>query len=818
MFNIRKFLIFALAAVLTSGLTWSLNRSWMIDGNPIPAFGKLMNPFTGFWQNAEPVIGTPPMPVALEGLRGKVEVKYDDRKIPHIFADTLADAIFVQGYLHATDRLFQMDFTARATAGRISELIGPKGINYDLTQRRFGMPLSAKNAVEGWQNDPQMWPLLQAYTAGINAYIATLDERSLPVEYKVLNAKPELWSEYNTALVMKAMTKTLCFGEDDLQASNALAEFGQATFDMLYPETYKEQTPIIPAGTPFNFTPAKATAETPAAPTGYLGYAPKRQPEPMLGSNNWAISGSKSASGHAMLCGDPHLKLTLPSVWYELQMTTPELNTYGVSFPGIPGIMIGFNDYIAWSETNGGHDVADWYNIKWTDATKTKYMVDGQAVAAKIQIDTYYVRDAEFPIFDTLRITQFGPVTYEADSSAYKDMAFRWIAHDKPQSNEMSTFINLMKAKNYDQYAAAISGFNSPAQNFVFAAKNGDIGIRCQGLFPIEPNQQGRFVQDGTQSKNGWKGFVPRDQIPASKNPAQGFVASSNQPAADRNYPYYLHSHDYEGFRGRIANMFLKSMKAATPDTLMAMQNSSFGLHAFEALPLMLKQLDSTKVSLAAQSALLRLKKWDFNYRAIQKAPVLFEMWLDNLYDATWDEITNSKTVLLQPTVWRTILLLRDDPNNRFFDDKTTKNVTEKARDLVTAALNKAATDFATDLAENSLLNWGSYLDAGISHLARMEGFGKPHLGIGGQHRTLNAQNKANGPSWRMIVEMADTTRAWVVYPGGQSGNPGSHTYDAFVDKWSKGEYYEAVFLKNAAAKNDRITFTQTFTKATKTK
>ncbi len=818
MFNTRKFIVFLLAASLTAGLTWALNRSWIVNNEPIPAFGKLMNPFTGFWQNAEPVTGIPPLPLTLDGLLGNVEVKYDDRMVPHIFADTLPDALFVQGYLHAANRLFQMDFSAMATAGRLSELVGPKALNYDLTQRRLGMPLAAKNAVSSWQKDTKAWALIQAYTAGVNAYIVSLTEQNIPVEYKVLNAKPEAWSEYKTALVIKAMAKTLCFGEDDLQASNALATFGKETFAFLYPETYKEQTPIIPSGTPFNFTPAKATEAAPTTPTGYLGYAPDRQPEPMLGSNNWAVAPSKSASGHAMLSGDPHLKLTLPSIWYELQVSTKDMNAYGVSIPGIPGIAIGFNDNIAWSETNGGHDVADWYKIKWSDASKTKYLLDGQAVAAKIQVDTYFVRNQKLPVLDTLRITQFGPVTYESDTSAYKDMAFRWISHDQSETNEIDAFLKLMKAKNYEQYAAAIEGYNSPAQNFVFAAKNGDIGLRVQGLFPLEANQQGRFVQDGTMAKNGWQGFVPRNQIPAVKNPAQHFVASANQPATDKNYPYYLHSHNYEGYRGRIANMYLKGMKGATPDSLKAMQNSSYGLHAAEGLPLMLKQLDSTKVSATALPLLAILKKWDYHYKADQNAPIIFEMWLNHFYDGTWDEITNSKTVLLKPTMWRTLLLLRDDPNNRFFDDQTTKQATEKARDIITAALNKAATDYAAQLVTNPLLNWGSYLDAGISHLARMEGFGRPHLGIGGQHRTLNAQNKLNGPSWRMVVEMADTTRAWVVYPGGQTGNPGSAGYDAFVDKWAEGAYYEAVFLPNVAAKNDRIKFTQTFSKATKTK
>jgi penicillin G amidase len=832
-----KILKFFLALATTVGLTWGLNTPLNIKGVPVPAIGRFLSPFEGFWQNGE-AVATKPSNLSFPDLKNPVKVAFDDRDVPHIFAENTADAYYVQGYLHASNRLWEMEFITRAAAGRLSEVLGDrplslKNLNFttvavDKLQRRRGILASSEKVVAEWAKEPETNAMVAAYTAGVNAYIRNLDYKNYPIEYKFFGVKPEEWSPLKSVLLSKYMAMDLALGEEDAKMTNAKALLG-SDFDALFPTYFKEQEPIVPKGTVWAAKSTGATSSMSAVtpktdnlPLGMLTFQnmDEARPDPSNGSNNWVVAGSKTKNKHPILCGDPHLSLKLPSIWYELQIVTPEMNVYGVSLPGLPAIIIGFNEKIAWTQTNVGHDVVDWYTIKWKDKSKAEYLLDGAYKKTDMRVEEIKVKNGP-SVFDTVKYTSWGPVVYENDTLPMNDMAFHWLGNEVPLAM-ISTFEKLNKAKNYNEYSDAIKDFNVPAQNFAFACSDGDIALKVMGMHPIKAQGQGRFVQDGTSSANGWKGFVPKDQIPQYRNPARGFVSSANQHSTDPSYPYFYHSESFEPYRGRLVNRFLSQSDSFTVDDMMKLQNNSFSLMVEEALPNMIKNLDSTALNPAEMVFLTDLKGWNYTYDADKTAPVLFEEWFTAFYDGTWDEFSSQKNAdnISKPRGWRTVFLLRDEPNSKFFDKVSTADVKETSKEILTESFKKMAANIVTLQAEmsakfpdNPKLVWSNYKDTEVPHISNLPGFGRLHLSNGGQARTINSVKKNHGPSWRMIVEMGETPRAFVVYPGGQSGNPGSQHYADFVDKWTKGEYYEALFMKKADETSPRLTSVQEFRK-----
>lgn len=819
-----KFFKFLVSTLLTFGLLYALSNQLIIKGNQIPAFGKLLNPFTGFWQNGDGGnIFSNEKSFKIPSVKGKANVVFDDRQVPHIFADNNEDAIRIQGYLHAKDRLFQMDISSRSAAGRLAEVVGEIALDADKLERKHGMALAAEVAAEGWKKNPAMYKLIEAYAEGVNTYIGTLTDKTLPVEYKVLNFKPEKWSVLHTALFFKSMCRTLARGELDAEMSNSQLKLGQNEFQKLFPERHPSTMPIVPNGTRWNFK-AMTSNLAPATNASLTQIIDKPEDggnkETGIGSNNWVVSGSKTQSGKAILCGDPHLTMTLPSIWYEMQITTPDFNTYGVSIPGMPFIAIGFNNDIAWTQTNSQHDVADWYRMEWKDASKKEYKLDGKYEPVTERIEEIKVKGGA-TVREVVKYTKFGPIAFEDGSSVRNDLAFHWIAAEQ-STNDITTFYELAKAKNFDEFSNALKNYAFPMQNYAFACKNGDIAIRTQGWLPIKPKGSGSLVLDGTSSNNLWKGYAPFEHMPYVKNPSSGFVVSANQNTTDENYPYYYNSRQFDNFRSRRINKLLSENKKFSIDDLRAMQLDVYGLEAEEYLPILLERIDYQKLNDADKAVVESLKTWDFKYSKDSKAAMYFSAWMEKLKRTTWDDLyTVEEPSRLAPkntappkpkpnpyaipALWRTVQLIKDEPNSKHFDIMATPEV-EHAGSVLAISLSKTVADIAQEILMNldPTLDYGKYKNTTINHIARIPGFGNK-LYTGGNENAINATKTLQGPSWRMVVEMGDTPHAYIVYPGGESGNPGSKNYDEFVTRWEKGEHYEAIFMKNVDEKNERI-------------
>ncbi|MEJ7610924.1 MAG: penicillin acylase family protein [Ferruginibacter sp.] len=535
------------------------------------------------------------------------------------------------------------------------------------------------------------------------------------------------------------------------------------------------------------------------------------KPNPANGSNNWAVSGSKTKSGAPILCNDPHLGLNLPSIWYEMQISTPAFNAYGVSFPGSPGIIIGFNDSCAFGFTNGGRDVRDYYEIQFKDDTRKEYRFNNEWKQTDFRIED--IKIAGKPgILDTVAYTVFGPVMYDKNFNGgrqtnEKNYAVRWKAHDP--SNELLIFKLLNHAKNYSDYSAAVTNLHTPGQNAVFATKSGDIAIRTQGDWPAKWKGQGDYVMPGTDSAYMWQGMIPQNEVPFQYNPERGFVSSANQKPADSTYPYYL-GREYPVARGFLINKRLAAMQQITPQDMMALQTDNYNIYAAEIVPKLLKGINVQELNSAETNYFSMLSNWNFRNDVDSKGATvydqLFKLFRSAVYEDEFEKAPKPiqfpfETTLLEAT-------LRDSVY-KFFDDIRTPNP-ESFGDIVTRSL-KGAVLSLQQLEKDGKLEWGKFKDTHINHLLKLAPFSRLHLPIGGGANMINATKEDHGPSWRMVISLTQQTEAYGVYPGGQSGNPGSRFYDNFIDQWAAGKYYSLWMMTKAEAKDSRVKWTMNF-------
>ncbi|MEO6867998.1 MAG: penicillin acylase family protein [Ginsengibacter sp.] len=810
-----KIIPLLLFSAITLGLILLLNTSVLL---PAP-LGKLLAPQSGVWQNAEPLDMDYNATLSFPQLKGKVSVYFDERLVPHVFAEDDNDAYFVQGYLHAKFRLWQMEFQTHAAAGRLSEIVGEKALPLDRDKRRLGMVYAAEIAEKEVEKDPATLAECNNYTAGVNAYIASLNESTLPIEYKLLGYHPEKWTNLKSSLFLKFMAFDLAGYENDFESTNAKTLLSSGDFNKIYPIIMDSLDPIVPKGTIFPKPGIEVKIPASADSIYYdrndTNLIEENKPDPNNGSNNWAVAGSKTRSGAPILCNDPHLGLNLPSLWYEMQISTLTYNAYGATFPGAPAIIIGFNDSCAFGFTNAMRDVRDYYEIKFKDASRKEYWFDSSWLPTTFRIEKIG-RKSQPDYLDTVAYTVMGPVMYDPTYSGGrntqdKNYAVRWKAHDP--SNELKMFTLLDKAKNYDDYYEAIKYLHTPGQNCLFACKNGDIAIWDQGAFPAKWYRQGDFIMPGTDSSYFWQGVIPQAENPHEINPERGFVSSANQlPVDNSSYPYYLGG-SYPPYRGWEINKRLSSMSQVTPQDMMKLQTDNYNVFGEMAVPVLLKYLDQSQLESQDQKFLTLLSNWNFRNDADSKGATVFKILWDSLTVAVWaDEFNNTKFKLPWPFESTLLELMKKDSTLSFYDNINTPQK-ETLKDDILSAFKKAV-PFYNQLEKENKMEWWKYKDTKVLNLARLDAFSRLHLPIGGGTHTINAANAQHGPSWRMIVSLTPETEAYGVYPGGQSGNPGSRFYDNFIDSWVQGKYYRLWVMKHGEEKSDKVKWVMNFSKS----
>ena len=807
-----RILPFVASALITSGLVVVLNSKLVL---PAP-LGTLLSPQHGVWQNAEPASVDFKADLKFPQLNSNVDVYLDDRLVPHIFAGQENDAYFVQGFLHAKFRLWQMELQIFAAGGRASEILGEKGLEHDREFRRLGMTYAAEIAEKEMEKDAAIKSECDAYTAGVNAYMETLTESSLPIEYKLIGYKPEKWTNLKSMLFLKYMSYDLASHDDDFEMTNAKSYFTADDFTKLFPAIQDSLDPIIPKGTVFEkqkvFPLAPANTDSVYLNNHNLAVTEYSKPDRDNGSNNWAVSGSKTKSGAPILCNDPHLSLNLPSLWYEVQISTPTFNAYGVSFPGAPGVIIGYNDSCAFGFTNGGRDVRDYYEIKFKDDSRKEYLFNGDYHVTKFRIDTIKIKN-KTDFIDSVAYVQLGndwcPVMYDKSFSGGRNTnnkyyAVRWKAHDT--SNELKIFNMLNHAKNYTDYAAAVTNLHTPGQNCVFACKSGDIALRTQGDWPAKWKGQGDFVMPGTDSSYLWQGMIPQDEVPYQYNPERGFVSSANQkPVDDNTYPYYL-GRNYPMYRGFEINRRLNAMTGITPQDMMALQTDNFNAPAAMLMPLFIKNINENLLNADEKKYFSILKNWNLRNDVGSKGATVFEELWANFQNMVFeDEYAKAPKVVMHPFESSLLEGILKDSAYKFLDNINTTQKETLADELI-ATLKKITPGLVKAEAEGRL-EWDKFKATHVDHLTKkaMEPFSRKNLPIGGSAHNINATKEAHGPSWRMVISLTAKTEAYGVYPGGQSGNPGSKYYDNFVDQWAAGKYYSLWMMTKEEAGDKRI-------------
>ena len=783
------FVLIVLAAVM-----WGLNTRL----GTVPPLGKFLDPLGGFWQN-NTTSDEIPEKLEIPGLKGRVTVVWDERHVPHVFAENEDDLYRSQGFLTARDRLWQMEFLSRYTGGRLAEVLGERAIGMDLLQRRLGMTWGAENFLKGLEHNAAMRRVIDAYCAGVNAYIQSLQPADYPLEYKVLDYAPGEWSALDTALILKYMAWYLSGEGNDLDMTRTRAALGEAETDKLFPYHAPFQDPVIPAGTAWDFFAARAVAPQ-ALPSGAAAGQPipRQIPDDPIGSNNWAVAGKKTKSGFPILCGDPHLQLTLPSIWYQVQLAAPGLNVGGVALPGTPGVVIGFNEKIAWSMTNAGSDVLDFFQVKFRDARRREYAWgDGWRKTFRRR-EEVRVRGGRSVSEDVL-YTHLGPVPFpdrrpEMPGWMPAGAAMRWTGHDA--SGIMESLYILNHAAGYEDFENAMAVFDCPAQNVAYADADGRIAIRHNGKFPLRSRGQGRYLLDGSSAAAEWAGWVPMAQVPHGEDPDRGFVSSANQSPADDAYPYYL-GWDYGGFeRGARINEVLAAAPPVTPGDMVRMQGDALSLRARTILPRLLGILAKDGLTEEEQARARELAAWDFVYRADSTEPTVFHRFWSELYRAVWDDEFMAGKIFAAPAADKTMELILSDPGSPYFDDPATP-AKEFLPELVRLAFLRSLAELKKELGPHGpAWRWGRASPVTIGHLGRMPGLGAPPLAVSGGPGIINAAFRAHGPSWRMVVELGPTVRAWGILPGGASGNPGSRFYDDGIRDWAAGKIHEVPFLK----------------------
>lgn len=488
-----------------------------------------------------------------------------------------------------------------------------------------------------------------------------------------------------------------------------------------------------------------------------------------------------------------------------MQLATPEHNSYGATLPGALGIISGYNNYISWGETNATRDVIDWYKIEFKDENRKEYKHDGQWKKTTQRIEEIKIRNRE-TLYDTIIYTHHGPVTYDHNfkgDNAKAGYAMQWVGH--LGGNNQRTFLKFNEGKNYDDYLDALTSYTAPAQNFVFASTEGDIALWIQGQFPNKWKGQGKFLLDGSNPEHDWQSFIPQKFNAHSKNPERGFVSSANQHPVDPSYPFYVYNDGYETYRNRVINDFFRAKDKFDIQDFKNLQNNNYNLKASELLPYMFSTMDTSTLTDEETEILNTIKSWGFYSETDQLAPSIWESWWTKLYDIVWDEFDADSLALEKPYTYQTIYMLKNHPNDELMDILSTPEK-ETSKDLFLITFKETAKELSEWKAEHGDYNWGAYKATYVGHLLQaLPAFSRFYLPIGGDYNTVNAASKNHGPSWRMIVEMTTPPTGYGIYPGGQSGNPGSKYYDNFIDRWAEGEYMDLLFIQDQDDTKDII-------------
>lgn len=745
-----------------------------------------------------------PVEIWLSGLGEAVSVRRDSRSIPYIQAQTDTDLYFAQGYVTASDRLWQMDLLRRVAAGESAEIFGKATLEEDKRWRRFGFREISRESLKYLQ--PEMLAALQAYARGVNAYIAGLDEKTLPIEFRILQYKPREWKPEDTILIGKILSDALSstYSRDVLRAS--LAGMDQAKmadlnnnvspFDVvLYGKDSihgKADTGAIGAANSSisNNVPPLALAEV----QDNLREASLRRvglyAEELAASNNWVIAGKRTADGKPLLANDPHLLASAPGIWYLSHLSTPKMRVAGVTFPGVPGIVLGHNDKIAWGATNVGPDVQDIYLEAFNSEGKYK-TPDGWADPVIRREEIAVRRNPLKPETETetmeVTVTRNGPVVLEDKGTRY---SLKWTALD-PRNNEFTAFFNMNRAGNWRDFSAALREYGGAAQNFVFADTSGNIGWYAAGKIPLRRKGDGSLPYDGASRDGDWVGVIPFEELPHLYNPPQGFIVTANQRLVGTEYKYPQLSRDNAApWRARRLYDLLSANPKTTMDSASAAQYDVYNI------PLADLAREITRRGAASPEHIAIIRDWDGRMTPDSRAALL----VNEVRNCTANKIAADNRPAPAAIIRERILHWAITENSQRWLPKGFVDYTALLKVCDSEAEASLRTRYGAD--EGKWV-WGAIAQSRFPHplaVAPLIGlrFATPNVPIAGSGQTPNV---ASFVSMRHLASPGNWDATRLVIPLGESGDPDSDYYTDQFDEWRTGTPAIFPFSPEAVAK-----------------
>lgn len=744
------------------------------------------------------------------GLQQPVRIERDSHGIPHIVAANERDATFALGYVHAQDRLWQMEMNRRVAAGRVAEVLGEPALDTDKFLRTIGI---ARTAQSIYQNlDPDHRDLLDAYAAGVNAYLSKRGG-PLPPEFFLTRApKPEPWTPADSIgwSLMMAWDLARYSYSRELRRMQLAQRFSVAEINDFYPPYPGDLAPATADYAELYRLLGLKAAPVTALTAPSFGFGDGDA----IGSNNWVVSGQRTVSGKPMVANDPHLGLTTPSVWYFAGIQAPGLNVIGATLPGVPGVVLGRNDRVAWAFTNTGVDQQDLYLERINPEQPDEYQTpDGWARFAT-RVERIRVKGSD-DVELTVRETRHGPVisglasVEKGFNQPQFALALRWSALE-PNDTTLPAIRALNKARNVDQAEQALAQFQVVTQSALIADVDGRIGMLVTGRIPMRDrgnDLHGLVPAPGWDARYDWRGYVPIGQAPRMRDPASGLIVTANHKVVSSTYPHHLTYDWFLPYRAQRVEQLLKARGKHDATTFKAMQADVTSFAARDMLALLQEAQPQTE---AGRDALARLKAWDFQMKRDAPEPLIYHAWTRELKHRIFADDLGSMTAEFVDQADLTSALLHVLSGRAqardWCDDRSTEQRFETCRSLAGEALDAAVTQLAQASGRDVAgLRWGDAHRAMAEHrpMSSVPGLRRLfelRIAYPGDTHTINVgslSHRADAPystrhtaTLRAIYDLAalETNSSWVL-SSGQAGNPFSDLYASMLPLWRDVQY-----------------------------
>ena len=746
--------------------------------------------------------------IALSILEDKVQVNWDPYRIPHIYAKNNNDMFRVAGYVTAQERLWQMDIARRAAKGELSEIFGSRTAEQDKFARTMGFHRVAQHIAENLSEEANL--ALSMYAQGVNAFMEK-NYNSLPLEFSILGYKPTPWEITDSIAFLRFVAFQLSFTwHSELALHRIVQKVGTEEAMILFPE-FPADAPSIAMLEGLNGKAVEGTLRM--LEQFRSGLANSRT---VAASNSWVVAGNKSMSGKPILANDPHLDLRLPAVWFEMHLVSDQYNVAGVTFPGLPGIIIGHNESIAWGLTNGMIDDADFYFHKIEKKRPDAYWDGKEWRTFSVIREKIKVKNQNNPIIIDIKTSPNGPVVSDvhnlgpgADDTLA--LSIRWTGHSI--SDEMTAILKMNRAHSWKTFKEAVSHHKAPAQNFIYADTAGTIGYLLGGSIPIRRDRKGFLPYKGWERKGDWIGEVPRKNMPELVNPEKGFIATANNKITSAETGYYFgNSWEPDSRIIRIENLLNSKEKFSSAD-FSKMQVDVFSEHARKVIGRLEKLVPVEKLANADERIWKLLTTWNYNTDPESEPAAVFNVFavhiLRNcLLDEMGDDIFESFLFWTNYPV-RALESLLENPNASWWDDKNTERI-ETFQFILLKSFRESIFYLNDNMGDGpGFWDWGRLHKMTFRHILGQDAtlakfFNVGPLYIGGSPSTIakseyhfaNPFDASAGASMRYIIDLAEPLKAQSVIAGGQSGQPHSGHYADQLDLWLNGKLKTVVIDK----------------------